>query len=72
MDELITDQEDMDVESSIREDPMNEEIEQQDAWEVITKYFKSKGLVGQQLDSFDEFVKNTIQVCEINYFKNKF
>lgn len=42
----------------------NQEIEQQDAWDVINKYFESKGLVGQQLDSFDEFIKNTIQVAQ--------
>lgn len=40
---------------------IDEEIQQQDAWDVINKYFDSKGLVGQQLDSFDEFIKNTIQ-----------
>ena len=37
------------------------EITQEDAWVVIDKYFKEKGLVGQQIDSFDEFVINTIQ-----------
>lgn len=38
-----------------------DEITQEDAWVVIDKYFKEKGLVGQQIDSFDEFVINTIQ-----------
>ena len=28
---------------------------------VITAYFKEKGLVRQQLDSFDEFIQNTMQ-----------
>ncbi len=37
------------------------EISQEDAWEVIDKYFEEKGLVSQQIDSFDEFLKNTIQ-----------
>lgn len=37
-----------------------EEITQEDAWVVINSYFEAKGLVRQQLDSFDEFVKNTI------------
>ena len=37
------------------------EIDQQDAWAVITSYFDEKGLVRQQLDSFDEFVSNTMQ-----------
>lgn len=36
------------------------EITQDDVWAVITSYFEAKGLVRQQLDSFDEFVKNTI------------
>jgi len=39
----------------------DEEIEQEDAWVVITKYFDEKGLVRQQLDSFDGFITNTIQ-----------
>jgi DNA-directed RNA polymerase II subunit RPB2 len=40
---------------------MDEEICQDDAWPVITEYFKEKGLVRQQLDSFDEFIQNTMQ-----------
>jgi DNA-directed RNA polymerase II subunit RPB2 len=38
-----------------------EEITQEDAWAVITSYFEEKGLVRQQLDSFDEFIQNTMQ-----------
>jgi DNA-directed RNA polymerase II subunit RPB2 len=38
-----------------------EEIQQEDAWAVIHSFFDEKGLVRQQLDSFDEFVSNTIQ-----------
>jgi DNA-directed RNA polymerase II subunit RPB2 len=38
-----------------------EEITQEDCWIVISSFFDDKGLVRQQLDSFDEFVKNTIQ-----------
>jgi DNA-directed RNA polymerase II subunit RPB2 len=38
-----------------------EEIAQEDAWIVIDKYFSEKGLVRQQLDSFDEFMMRTIQ-----------
>lgn len=34
---------------------------QEDAWTVITAFFEEKGLVGQQLDSFNEFVSNTMQ-----------
>lgn len=38
-----------------------EEITQEDCWTVITSFFEQKGLVRQQLDSFDEFVQNTMQ-----------
>jgi len=37
-------------------------INQEDCWEVISAYFEEKGLVRQQLDSFDEFIMNTMQV----------
>ena len=36
-------------------------INQEDCWEVISAYFEEKGLVRQQLDSFDQFIMNTIQ-----------
>ncbi|KAL9669592.1 hypothetical protein QQ045_007139 [Rhodiola kirilowii] len=39
----------------------DEEITQEDAWAVISAYFEDKGLVRQQLDSFDEFIQNTMQ-----------
>ncbi|PWA40858.1 DNA-directed RNA polymerase II second largest chain [Artemisia annua] len=38
-----------------------EDITQEDAWAVISSYFEEKGLVRQQLDSFDEFIQNTMQ-----------
>ncbi|KAG6404880.1 hypothetical protein SASPL_132457 [Salvia splendens] len=38
-----------------------EEISQEDTWTVISSYFEEKGLVRQQLDSFDEFIQNTMQ-----------
>eukprot|EP01104_Vermistella_antarctica_P008801 TRINITY_DN2233_c0_g2_i1.p1 TRINITY_DN2233_c0_g2~~TRINITY_DN2233_c0_g2_i1.p1 ORF type:complete len:1180 (+),score=351.20 TRINITY_DN2233_c0_g2_i1:251-3790(+) len=38
----------------------NEEVSQEDAWTVISSYFDEKGLVRQQLDSFDEFVRDTM------------
>ena len=34
---------------------------QDDAWQVITAFFLAKGLVRQQLDSFNDFVSNTMQ-----------
>eukprot|EP00842_Homolaphlyctis_polyrhiza_P001918 jgi/Hompol1/2727/HPOL_003044-RA len=36
-------------------------ITQEDCWAVISSYFNEKGLVRQQLDSFDEFIQNTMQ-----------
>jgi DNA-directed RNA polymerase II subunit RPB2 len=39
----------------------NAEISQEDSWAVISAYFEEKGLVRQQLDSFDEFAASTIQ-----------
>eukprot|EP00250_Pteridium_aquilinum_P022160 c25312_g1_i2 orf=642-4202(+) len=47
-----------DEEEYIDED---DEITQEDAWAVISAYFDDKGLVRQQLDSFDEFIQNTMQ-----------
>lgn len=38
------------------------EISQEDAWAVISAYFEEKGLVRQQLDSFDEFINSNMQV----------
>lgn len=38
-----------------------EEITQEDCWTVISSFFAERGLVRQQLDSFDEFVQNTMQ-----------
>lgn len=42
-------------------DDDEDEITQEDAWAVISAYFEEKGLVRQQLDSFDEFIQNTMQ-----------
>jgi hypothetical protein len=36
-------------------------VTQEDAWAVISAYFDEKGLVRQQLDSFNEFIQNTMQ-----------
>ncbi|KAK0246303.1 DNA-dependent RNA polymerase II second largest subunit [Armillaria nabsnona] len=43
------------------EDDDYKEITQEDCWTVISSFFEQKGLVRQQLDSFDEFVQNTMQ-----------
>ena len=34
---------------------------QEDAWVVISSFFEEKGLVRQQLDSFNEFIQHTMQ-----------
>lgn len=40
----------------------DEEIQnQEETWTVISSFFEQKGLVRQQLDSFDEFIQNTMQ-----------
>jgi len=39
----------------------DDEIYQEDTWEVVSAYFEDKGLVRQQLDSFNEFIGTTIQ-----------
>ena len=36
-------------------------ITQEDAWVVISSFFEDKGLVTQQLESFNEFVENSMQ-----------
>ena len=38
-----------------------EGITSEDCWTVISSFFDSKGLVSQQLDSFDEFISSTMQ-----------
>lgn len=42
-------------------DSQNEEVDQEDAWAVISAYFEERGLVRQQLDSFNEFVSSSMQ-----------
>ncbi|KAG7673734.1 hypothetical protein Ndes2437B_g01899 [Nannochloris sp. 'desiccata'] len=40
---------------------LDEEIDEEDSWTVISSYFEEKGLVRQQLDSFNEFINSSIQ-----------
>ncbi|MEW5307138.1 MAG: hypothetical protein WDW38_002209 [Sanguina aurantia] len=42
-------------------DPSAEDVDENQTWTVISSFFNEKGLVRQQLDSFNEFVGNTIQ-----------
>ena len=37
------------------------ELWQEACWIVISSYFDEKGLVRQQLDSFDEFIQMSVQ-----------
>ncbi|KAG9303768.1 hypothetical protein G9A89_018665 [Geosiphon pyriformis] len=46
---------------SIQAADQKQDISQEDCWTVISSFFNDKGLVRQQLDSFDEFVQNTMQ-----------
>jgi DNA-directed RNA polymerase beta subunit len=39
---------------------LDEDISQEDVWPIITSYFELKGLVRQQLDSFDSFSAHTL------------
>ncbi|KNC56374.1 DNA-directed RNA polymerase [Thecamonas trahens ATCC 50062] len=39
----------------------DDELYIDDSWMVISEYFRKKSLVRQQLNSFDEFIKNTMQ-----------
>ncbi|KAI5190271.1 DNA-directed RNA polymerase II subunit RPB2 [Nematocida minor] len=36
-------------------------LSQEDCWKVVSAFFKEKGLVRQQLDSFNEFIQSTMQ-----------
>ena len=42
-------------------DDITSDIWQEGCWIVINSYFDEKGLVRQQLDSFDEFIQMSVQ-----------
>lgn len=42
----------------------DDDITTEDSWTVISANFQEKGLVRQQLDSFDVFMSNTMQVSD--------
>ena len=46
-----------------------EQIDAEDSWKVIDSYFKMNGLVTQQIQSFEGFLKNSVQEV-INEFKH--
>lgn len=41
--------------------PEDEMISTEDCWTVISSFFEAKGLVSQQLESFEEFIESSIQ-----------
>lgn len=43
------------------ENEINADLWQEACWVVISSYFDEKGLVRQQLDSFDEFIQMSVQ-----------
>ncbi|KAF0991385.1 hypothetical protein HZS_6904, partial [Henneguya salminicola] len=45
----------------INERDINPETWQESCWTVISSFFEEKGLVRQQLDSFDEFIQMSVQ-----------
>ena len=42
-------------------DEVTMDVWQESCWIVISSYFDEKGLVRQQLDSFDEFIQMSVQ-----------
>ena len=42
-------------------DEIQGDLWQEACWIVISSYFEEKGLVRQQLDSFDEFIQMNVQ-----------
>lgn len=55
---MYDDEEQLDDEESLE---INSELWQEACWIVISSYFDEKGLVRQQLDSFDEFIQMSVQ-----------
>uniref|UniRef100_A0A7M5VCZ8 DNA-directed RNA polymerase n=1 Tax=Clytia hemisphaerica TaxID=252671 RepID=A0A7M5VCZ8_9CNID len=53
--------EDHDEEEDNGDDEITPEMWQEGCWTVISSYFEEKGLVRQQLDSFDEFIQMSVQ-----------
>ena len=43
------------------QDEVTSDMWQEACWIVISSYFDEKGLVRQQLDSFDEFIQMSVQ-----------
>uniref|UniRef100_G1QFC2 DNA-directed RNA polymerase subunit beta n=1 Tax=Myotis lucifugus TaxID=59463 RepID=G1QFC2_MYOLU len=52
---------DEDMQYNEHDDEITPELWQEACWIVISSYFDEKGLVRQQLDSFDEFIQMSVQ-----------
>ena len=62
MDSLFEGENEMEIGGDYGEaDEGDQEISQEDAWVVINAYFDKRGLVKQQLDSYDQFILSSIQ-----------
>lgn len=55
-------EDDQEPDEDIEFEDGNDAITEEDAWKVISAHFAERGLVSQQLDSFDVFMTNTMQV----------
>ncbi|ELK26387.1 DNA-directed RNA polymerase II subunit RPB2 [Myotis davidii] len=52
---------DEDMQYDEDKDEITSDLWQEACWIVISSYFDEKGLVRQQLDSFDEFIQMSVQ-----------
>jgi DNA-directed RNA polymerase II subunit RPB2 len=43
--------------SAFEDDDDKIDLTQEECWEVISSFFKNKGIIRQQLDSFDDFIE---------------
>ncbi|KAF4674661.1 hypothetical protein FOL47_008861 [Perkinsus chesapeaki] len=59
--EKVAIEEDADLDDDDEDDDVENEIVQDDSWAVADSYFKDKGLVSQQVGSFDDFVTYKMQ-----------
>lgn len=55
---MYEDEDQLDDEETLE---ITSELWQEACWIVISSYFDEKGLVRQQLDSFDEFIQMSVQ-----------
>jgi hypothetical protein len=63
------DLDDLEEEEAIPELPVYTQVQ---AWDVITAYFDEKGLVRQQLDSFDQVQWTSTRLCVLPLAHSRF